>query len=111
MSAPAKIFLHILCISTLFMCGCSKMYPGAPQSCFVSGRIIDLDTGFGVPNVTVYVDDIAVSTDLSGDFVKLDLPVGRHHVTIAKGGYVEKSVEVVVLTGGAIDIGTVIITR
>jgi hypothetical protein len=57
----------------------------------IRGKIIDMNSGFGLPNANVVLlnsqQKIGASTDMDGSFLLLNVPVGRRSLQVSYTGY------------------------
>jgi Fe(3+) dicitrate transport protein len=68
----------------------------------VSGRVVNEETGEGLPGVHVIVDELNMGsvTDGNGSFVIHDIPLGKHSLTIKMVGYTTLSEELELTEAG-----------
>jgi hypothetical protein len=71
----------------------------------VTGRVLDTLQGLAMPGATVEVPALKITTvtDVDGRY-RLDLPAGKHTVRIAMQGFAERTLEVEVTPGAAMDV-------
>jgi TonB-dependent receptor len=77
----------------------------AASSGTIKGRVLDKETGDGLPgaNVVVQNTSIGISTDLEGRFLLRNVPEGKQTLKISYIGYVGMSREVTVVADGTLD--------
>lgn len=70
----------------------------------VKGKVLDSKTGELLPGVVVFVEgtSIGTSTDMDGNFMLKNIPVGSHNITFKFIGYTSKSITDVKIKKGEI---------
>ncbi|MFH1569398.1 MAG: TonB-dependent receptor [Gemmatimonadota bacterium] len=77
--------VRLLCPITTLALACSF---GAAEAAVLRGRVVDGETGEGLPGAAVVVSGApAVAADDGGWFVVGGLPAGPHHVSVTRLGY------------------------
>lgn len=68
----------------------------------VSGKVTDRETGEALIGANVIVEgtNLGATTDLNGDYVILNVPVGTHSLTCGYVGYRNVTVHTVIVNGG-----------
>ena len=76
---------------------------------YIEGIIFDEEAGEPLINATVLVDGTSLGaiTDFDGKFIIKNVPAGTQKLTVKYIGYLERKLEVNVLGGKSIDIGTI----
>lgn len=80
------------------------------QSGSVVGKITDKNNGEGLAwaNVIVIGTNLGTSTDLEGNFIIRNIPVGNHSLKVSYIGYTEKVIEIVVSANKKTEINLVL---
>ncbi len=70
----------------------------------IRGRVIDAVSGYTLPGATVILKDsdplIGISTDLNGEFVLEDIPLGRRTIEVRYVGYNSQTIPNLLLSSG-----------
>jgi hypothetical protein len=75
-------------------------YTGAPPEVgAVAGKVLDAVTGSGIADASVVIDGKSAITDIGGNYVINDVPVGTRTLTASKSGYSTASKSVTIEKG------------
>ncbi len=98
-----KRFIPIFTLSLLLV---STAYGQMTQT--ITGRVVDTDTKVGLPAATVLIETLegfGAMTDEQGYFELLEVPIGRHRISIEYVGYEPVTRDNVMVTSGkAVDL-------
>lgn len=81
--------LHVVICTWLLALGFMTEPAGAAAQCTVNGQVSDADTGARIAGayVTVVGTNIGATSDENGEFVLVNVPVGRREIRVAQAGY------------------------
>lgn len=92
----------LLCVSLIFAVTFASAWGQSSSAGPLSGRVIDANTGSGLPGAQVMIRSLNLETtsNVQGEFLFTAVPVGTHAVEVSYLGY-GVSTESVTVTGGA----------